>query len=221
MRDEHGPVEQIGLYLDVAYRIHFDNAKLSFGLKGGANIFQGKFSELNPNDPDDVVFQNDVSSQISPNFGFGVMYYADRYYVGLSTPKLANTKWLDVDSLSTVVQDGQQQHFFFIAGYVFDLSNYVQFKPSILVKAVQGAPINTDITANFLFYEKFWLGAMYRHSDAVGVLLQYQFTDALSAGYVYEYSTTPLSNYNNGTHEIMIGYDIGVKAKGIRSPRYF
>lgn len=221
IRDEHGPVEQLGFFVDVAYRIHFDNAKLSFGLKGGVNIFQGNFSELNPLDPDDIVFQDDVSSEVSPNFGFGVMYYSDRYYVGLSAPKLSNTKWLSVDSLETVVQSGQQQHYFLTAGYVFDLNNYVKFKPSFLVKAVEGAPWNVDLTANFLFYDKFWLGAMYRYQDAVGALLQYHITDAFTAGYVYEYSITSLSKYSGGTHEIMIGYDIGSKTQGVRSPRYF
>lgn len=220
-RDEHGPVEQYNINVDLAYRIFFNNSKLSFGLKGGVNLFQGKFTELNPLDPDDVVFQSDVSNQAKPNFGFGMMYYSDRFYVGLSAPKLLNTEWFSVDSLENIITDGQRQHYFFTAGYVFDINNYIKFKPSVLVKAVQGAPISADITANFLFYEKFWVGAMYRYNDAAGLLLQYHITDAFTAGYVYEYSLTPLSNYNNGTHEIMLGYDIGKKGQGLRSPRYF
>ena len=87
--------------------------------------------------------------------------------------------------------------------------------------AVQGAPISFDISANFLFYEKFWLGAMYRHDDAAGALVQYQITDDISVGYSYDYPLSILADYSGGSHEIMLGFEFGNKMKGIRSPRYF
>jgi len=222
MRDEHGPVTQYGLMLDVAYRMFIGNGqKLSFGIDGGMNIFQGKFADLHPLEQGDQVFQQNVNSKLDPQFGFGIMWYSDRFYLGLSTPKLLRTEFFDTDSLKLVSQDGQRAHYFLTGGYVFDLNPYTKFKPTFLVKAVQGAPISFDLSANFLFYEKFWIGAMYRNEDAVGALAQYYITNDLTVGYAYDYPLSPLRDHSGGSHEFMLGFAFGNKLKGIRSPRYF
>lgn len=222
MRDQHGPVTQYGFFADVAYRILMGNdARLSFGIKGGLNLMQGKFGELNPLDQNDQVFQANVTSKLDPQFGFGVMYYAERFYLGLSTPKMLRTEFFETDSLVFVSQPGQRSHWFLTGGYVWDLGSYTKFKPTFLVKAVTGAPVSFDLSANFFFYEKFWLGAMYRYQDAVGMLAQYHFTDGLYAGYAYDFTLSPLRNFSGGSHEIMVGIDFGRQLKGIRSPRYF
>ncbi|MBK6831531.1 MAG: type IX secretion system membrane protein PorP/SprF [Flavobacteriales bacterium] len=221
MRDAHGPVTQYGFMADVAYRIFMGESKLAFGLKGGLNLFQGKFAELNPLVAGDQVFQQNVNSKLDPQFGFGMMYYSDRYYLGVSTPKLLRSEFFETDSLAFVSEPGQRSHWFLSGGYVFDMGIYHKFKPTFLVKAVQGAPVSFDLSANFLFYEKFWLGAMYRHQDAVGVLAQYNINDDFSIGYSYDYPLSTLHNYSGGSHEIMLGYLLGKPVKGIRSPRYF
>ncbi len=154
MRDSHGPVTQYGFLADISYRIFMGDAKLAFGLKGGLNLFQGDFAELNPLVAGDQVFQANVSSKMDPQFGFGMMYYSDRYFIGLSAPKLMRTEFFETDSLAFVSQPGQRPHYFLTGGYVFDLGLYHKFKPTFLVKAVQGAPASFDLSANFLFYEK-------------------------------------------------------------------
>ncbi|MBZ0206673.1 MAG: type IX secretion system membrane protein PorP/SprF [Flavobacteriales bacterium] len=222
MRDEHGPVTQYGLIVDVAYRMFLANdQKLAFGIKGGLNLFQGDFAALHPLEANDQVFQQNVSTKTDPQFGFGIMWYGDRFYLGLSSPKVLRTDFFEVDSLRFVSQPGQRAHYFLTGGYVFNLSTYTKFKPTFMVKAVEGAPMSFDIGANFLLYEKLWLGAMYRYTDAVGALVQYNLTDGLSVGYAYDYPLSPLRNYSGGSHEFMLGLDFGTAPKGIRSPRYF
>ncbi len=221
MRDSHGPITQYTFMADVAYRIFMGDAKLAFGLKGGLNLFQGQFAELNPLVAGDQVFQQNVSTKLDPQFGFGVMYYSDRYFLGISTPKILRTDFFTTDSLAFVSSPGQRPHYFLTGGYVFDMGLYHKFKPTFLVKAVQGAPVSFDVSANFLFYEKFWLGAMYRHQDAVGALAQYYITNDLTVGYAYDYPLSTLRNYSGGSHEIMLGFEFGNKLKGVRSPRYF
>lgn len=221
LRDTHGPITQYTFMADVAYRIFMGDAKLAFGLKGGLNLLQGKYADLNPLDPNDQVFQQNVNTKLDPQFGFGVMYYSDRYYIGISTPKLLRTEFFQTDSLAFVSEAGQKPHYFLSGGYVFDLGLYHKFKPTFLVKAVDGAPLSFDLSANFLFFEKFWLGAMYRYDDAVGALAQYHITNDLSVGYAYDYPLSILRNYSGGSHEIMLGFEFGNKLKGIRSPRYF
>ena len=225
MRDELGPVQQYTVMGDVAYRLFLGNdAKLAFGLQGGVNIFQGDYTSLTPLDPNDQVFLENVETKVDPQFGFGTMYYSDRFYIGLSTPKIMRTKFYEeaeLDTLGEAFDLGQRAHWFLTGGYVFDLGTYTKFKPTAMLKAVQGAPMSFDLSASFLFYEKFWIGAMYRHEDAIGAYVQYWFTEGLHAGYSYDMPLSPLRDYSGGSHEIMIGYDFGNKTKGIRSPRYF
>ncbi|MFN3876460.1 MAG: type IX secretion system membrane protein PorP/SprF [Flavobacteriales bacterium] len=221
MRDAHGPVTQYGFMVDAAYRMFLGNSILAFGLKGGLNLFQGRFAELHPLVAGDQVFQANVNTKLDPQFGFGAMWYSERHYLGLSTPKLLRTEFFETDSLAFVSQPGQRPHYFLTGGYVFDLGLYHKFKPTFLVKAVQGAPVSFDLSANFLFYEKFWLGAMYRHTDAVGALAQYHITHDLTIAYAYDFPLSLLRNHSGGSHEIMIGLDLGKPAKGARSPRYF
>jgi len=229
MRDSHGPVTQYGFNVDLAYRMFVGrDSKLSFGLRGGMNLLQGDFANLTTIDPGDQVYQTNVGSKTDPQFGFGVMWYSDRHYLGLSMPKLLRTDFFDeddvpatLDSIGSAFQEGQRGHVFLSAGYVFDLGTYTKFKPTFLAKGVKGAPFSFDLSANFLFYEKFWLGAMYRHEDAIGAMAQYLITNDLSVGYSYDYPISVLNNYSGGSHEIMIGFEFGNKLKGIRSPRYF
>lgn len=228
MRDSYGPVTQYGFMVDVAYRMFVGrNSKLAFGIKGGMNLFQGDFASLSPLESGDQVFQANVSQKLDPQFGFGTMWYSDRHFLGLSMPKLLRTDFFEDNSstLDSIVgspfQTGQRGHTFLSGGYVFDMGTYTKFKPTFLVKGVKGAPISFDLTANFLFYEKVWLGAMYRHEDAVGALVQFLITNDFSIGYSYDYPISEMRNYSGGSHEFMIGYEFGNKLKGIRSPRYF
>jgi hypothetical protein len=62
---------------------------------------------------------------------------------------------------------------------------------------------------------------MYRTGDAYGFIAQWVFDQKLRIGYAIDFSTTNLQNYNNGTHEIMISYELKFLKEKFVSPRYF
>jgi len=218
--DVLGPEQRFGFYGTFAYRILFRKSKLSFGANAGFDVFQGKFSTLDLIDNNDQAFIEDVKGKFLPNAGFGIFYYSKVFYVGLSAPRLVqNSIYEAVDGTPT---NGKQLiSYYFTAGYVFQLSKEVKFKPAILFKFTQNAPAQLDVNLNFLFVERFWVGLMYRPSSAWGVLLQFQINDQLRFGYSLDLSTYELQSYNNGTHEFMLSYDFGYNRTKIRSPRYF
>lgn len=220
INDAHGPLKQTGLYGDVSYRIFFDRSKLAFGLKGGVNFFQANLVDLNPVEADDPAFQQNISNRTLPNFGAGVMWYSQTSYVGLSVPKILTNKLID-GNLPDFNNNAEKQHFFLVAGTVLEINNYINFKPAGTLRVVNGAPPSFDLTANFMFYEKFWVGAMYRFQESVGLLLQYEINNKMRVGYAYDYSTTDIGNYSSGSHEIMLGVDFGKNAGGDVSPRFF
>ena len=112
-------------------------------------------------------------------------------------------------------------HVFFMSGYVFDVNRIVKFKPSILAKYVKNAPVSIDLGATFLFYDRLWLGGIYRVGDSFGGLFQLQITDQIKIGYSYDLPINQLGAYNNGTHEVMVSFDFNLRPDRVRSPRYF
>ncbi len=220
VNDAIGPVKQTGFYLDASYRIFLGTNRLAFGLKAGTNLFSANLVDLNPLMENDNAFAANISSKMLPNFGFGAMYYGKKYYVGASVPKLLANKLID-GQLPDFLNNQERQHAFLIAGAVFDISYYTKFKPTILVKAVNGAPIGAEFTAQFLFFEKFWAGAMYRWEDAAGILLQYEINNKFKIGYAYDYILSDIRRYSDGSHEIMLGFDLIRGYGGDVSPRYF
>ena len=224
LNDKIGPTNTTSFYMDFSYKIKInDRAKLSFGLKGGLNLRKTDLTSLNTFEQNDPVFLDDIKSDFLPNFGFGMYYYTDKYYVGLSIPKLLENDFADNTVSSSTNLASEKKHYFFIAGAVIPLSETVKLKPTTFVKVTNGAPIEGDITANFIIYDRFWAGAMFRTGDAFGILAGLNVTDQLSVGYSFDWSmVNTTGRYNAGSHEIMVRYDFIFKEqKMIRSPRYF
>lgn len=221
LNDEFDPVKQTGIYIDYSYTLYFSNRRsLALGLKAGANFYEAGISDLTTVDPDDPTFANDINRSFLPNLGIGAFYYTQKYYFGLSVPKLIENK-INKNGVSTQSISREEMHVFFMAGYVFDINRIVKFKPSILTKYVKNAPVSLDATGTFLFYDRLWLGAMYRVGDSFGALFQIQATNQLKIGYSYDLPVNKLGAYNKGTHEIMATFDFNFGRGRVRSPRYF
>ena len=221
--DKIGPTVQNGMFADVAYRIRFaKQRKLSFGLRIGLSVFSAKFADLTTVDAGDALFQNNIKGKALFNFGFGIYYYSPKFYVGLSVPRLLRN---DVNISDASTGNAQiavnKMHYYFIMGYLFNVSPVVKIKPSTQIKFTPGAPLSADITACVILYDKFWVGAQYRIGDAAGLQAQFNITPQLRVGYSYDFSVSGLSRYNSGTHEIMLGYDLIFPKEKVKSPRYF
>lgn len=220
LNDKIGPTKSTSIALDLDYQVKLSKkSKLSFGLKGLANMYSNNLNALTTGDQNDLAFAQNTQ-RVLPNIGAGLYYYRERFYVGISTPKLMENK-LTTNSLGSASKE--QRHYFFIMGTVFNLGKDVKLKPTCFVKATEAAPIEGDVTATFLIKDKFSIGAMYRTGDAVGVLLGYNFTEQFTVGYSFDWSmANTTGKYNNGSHEIMLRYDLISKSKAkIKSPRFF
>lgn len=221
LNDQIGVSDDNTISGDLSYFIPVSkNARLSFGLKFSANWLSVDYNRLTIRHPDDIVLsdQNNINNQFSPNVGMGVYWHSDRRYIGISVPNFLETKHYD-DNISSTAKD--KMHFYLIAGTVFKLNTDLQFKPALLTKLVQGAPLQVDLSANFLFNEKFTFGAAYRLNAAVTGLVGFQVSDSWQIGYAYDAETTRLANYNSGSHEIFLRFELFSKINKVVSPRFF
>ncbi|PRX53153.1 type IX secretion system membrane protein PorP/SprF [Flagellimonas meridianipacifica] len=215
-------------YLDAVLSYTIDvslDAKLSFGLKAGGNMLSLDFNGLR-NFDQEVVSQENIDNQFSPNFGLGVYYHTDRFYAGLSAPNILETEFFDNsagDSNSVNFLATERINFYFITGYVFDLNSQLKFKPALLTKAVGGAPLQVDMSANFLFADRFSFGAAYRWDAAVSALAGFQITDQIMLGLAYDRETTELggTQFNDGSFEVFLRLELLKAFQRTVSPRFF
>lgn len=221
VNDRIGVSDNNTISADVAYSVSTsEKAKLSFGIKASVNLLSVDYTRLTIRDPNDVVLsqQNNINNQFSPNVGIGLYWHTSKNYIGISVPNFLETKRYD-DNVSTTSKD--KIHYYFIAGSVFDLNEDWQFKPAMMTKLVQGAPLQIDVSANFLFSQKFTFGAAYRLNAAVTGLVGFQVNESWQIGYAYDTDSSKLAHYNSGSHEIFLRFEFFQKLKKVVSPRFF
>ncbi len=219
VNDKLGPSEELFANANFSYIIPIGyDSNISFGLKAGVRVLDIDWSKGIYYQDNDPLLNTNINNKTAPMIGAGIYYYTDKMYAGISVPSFIRADYYDDVQESTV---SDRLHYYVMGGYVFDLSDNLKFKPAVLGKIVSGAPITVDVSANFLLYEKLTLGASYRWDDSVSALAGFQITRGLFAGYSYDYSVTELNKYNDGSHEIILKFELLPKNKRVKSPRFF
>ncbi len=220
--DKIGPVEENNIYADFSYTLNLGGEhKLAFGLKGGATFHKvalfTQIGQSNVPDLDDPAFSSNTNNTFL-NLGTGLFYYTKKYYVAFSVPNMLKSKHLDYSGR----QFGTETlHYFLTGGYVFDLNPNVKFKPFAMIKSAFNAPTSLDVSTNFLFNEKFEVGATYRMEDSFGAMVSYAVTPSLKIGYAYDHIVSDLKVTTASSHEVILLFDLNFPKKVSQSPRYF
>ena len=223
--DKIGPVEENNVYGDFSYTINLGGEhKLAFGLKAGLTFHKvGLFSDIYNTlpQPDDPAFQENINNTYF-NIGSGFFYYTDKYYLGFSVPNMLKSKHLDIRQSGDEYEFGSEtSHYFLTGGYVFDVTENVKFKPFFMLKSAFSVPASLDLSTNFLFNEKFEIGATYRLDDSFGAMVNYAVLPNLRIGYAYDHIVSDLKVTTPSSHEIILLYNVNFNKKVSRSPRYF
>jgi len=228
INDVVGLEKRFYMFGDYSYLLPInEDMKLRLGLKGGFTNYSNNLQEYQTNAPGsgitDPAFTGEIDRKFVPNFGVGAFLYGEKYFVGFSIPKIIGHEF--DNNYNNLSVSYELRHYFLTAGLVFDLGENIKFKPTMLTKATfsseTGAPVELDLSANFLIKERFWLGAMYRTGDSYGFIAQWIIDKKLRIGYSYDITTTNLQNFHSGSHEVMISYEMRFMKEMFASPRYF
>ena len=218
LNDRIGPTNENEISADISYSIRTSESfRLSFGLKVTANVFNLDVSRLNPVSQNDPQFQN-LNNSFTPNFGTGLYLHSEKTYIGLSVPNFIESNRYNSNSVSMFKE---KMNYYLIAGHVFDIGENLKFKPTLLTKMVTGAPLQVDVSGNFLINKKFVIGGAYRWSAAFSAMAGFQISEGVFVGYGYDKETTNLANYNSGSHEIFLRFELSKTYNKITSPRFF
>ncbi len=222
--DKLGDTRQTEVFANWSYHLFLNESgktRLSFGLRAGFSDYSSNLTETKVFDQGDPIFSQNQSNEFVPKFGAGAYLYSKLWYVGVSVPTIyaadKNIRFNTVDGGDRYFEP----HTYINAGYIFKTSENFAIKPSVLFKYLHGAPLQADINCNLLIKNTFWIGASYRTGDAIIGLLEYNIGDKFRIGYAYDFTTSELSDYNSGSHEIMLSFKFSKDVIKTKSPRYF
>jgi len=219
IEDDLGPENFTYLYGDFSYAIPTGRTgKLAFGVKGGFTQYSLDSDFRQSENFDPSIYG--IEDRWTPNVGLGIYWSNNRLYAGLSAPRVLNTD-KNVDEGFEALD---RISYYFTAGYVLDITKNIKFKPAGLIKATNGAPLSFDLTGNFLFNEKLWLGGSYRINEqtaAIGGIADFQISKQLRVGYAYEKPISDIASFTSGSHEILLMYEFKFISSKLKSPRYF
>jgi type IX secretion system PorP/SprF family membrane protein len=219
LNDRIGPSDESNLAANLSYYIVLNDVyNLYFGIRGSVNLLNVDLNKLNieyTQDPDLI----NIDNKLSPNVGAGLYLQSENSYLGISVPNFLETTHYK-DSQTSIAKE--KQHFYLMAGYVFDLSYNFKFKPAAMVKILTSSPTQVDLSANFLYNEKFTFGLGYRLGTAMSALAGFQVSDKILIGYAYDQNTSNLGQYTSGSHELLLRFDLANYRKTNRSSfRFF
>lgn len=227
VNDEIGNGTNQDTYFDAVFSYTVptsNNGKLSFGLKAGGHLLNIDFNQLRNYDPSNAaVGENNIDQKFSPNFGAGIYYHNEKFYAGLSVPNFLQTEHFDSSGNSNSFLAQERMNWYLITGYVFELNPDLKLKPALLFKAVEGAPLQADLSATVLLNDKVSLGAAYRWDAAMSALVGFQLNEKIMLGLAYDREITELGNtaFNNGSFEIFLRFEFLTRYKNILAPRFF
>lgn len=204
--DEIGSYRNNHVYGYYAYKIHMEDATFSMGLQAGFNLLGADFSALDLQNPDDISF-NSFSSQFKPNFGAGVYYNKRNYFLGFSVPFILNNKV--AGSFQDFASEIREARYYFIRGGAIlplDRNERVKINPSVLVRAQEGQPLSFDLNGSVIFYDIFSVGGSYRLGDSFISFIDLKISEKIHFGYSYDWTSSNLNVFSNGTHEFMINF---------------
>lgn len=227
VNDEIGNGTNQDTYFDAVFSYTVptsEEGKLSFGLKAGSHFLNIDFNRLRNYDPSNAALgQTNIDNKISPNFGAGVYYHTEQFYAGLSIPNFLETEHFDSGGNSNSYIAQERMNWYLITGYVFDINPDLKLKPALLFKAVEGAPLQADLSATVLLNDTFSLGAAYRWDAAMSALVGFQLNEKLMLGLAYDREITELgsTSFNDGSFEIFLRFEFLTRYKNILAPRFF
>jgi type IX secretion system PorP/SprF family membrane protein len=220
-RDALGLQIDQGVMATYAYRIYFAKSSLAFGLQFGFDYFDLDWDAYHTQYPDPAFDPQDIK-RVTPDANFGIYWQSNRVYAGVSSKQLLQNKsGVNTDASGNSTYSKLKRHFYLMGGFALPLDEKIIFRPSMMVKYTHNAPVQVDLNASVLFADVFWIGASFRTGNAVTFLTEFRITPRFKVGYSYDIYTNELLNYNNGSHEIRLGFEFPLYESRMRTPRYF
>jgi type IX secretion system PorP/SprF family membrane protein len=214
--DKEGFNKDINLSLSYAYQFHVGNGKLGLGLSGSfmnRKLDGGKWNipDSPLHDQGDDAIPKGTQNEFIFDVGAGLFYRTEELYVGISSTHLMQDEFVyESEGTAAQAKEKMVRHYYMTAGYNLQLSNPAfELLPSVMLQS-DAKTTKIDLNTTVLYNKKFWFGVTYRVGAAVVGMIGIEILNGLKVGYSYDFDTTALSSFSNGSHEVMLGYSFNL-----------
>lgn len=220
LNDQLGSKNETGAMLNYAYRMKLKNGKLSLGMAAGLSNLNTDLAKVRFTDTGDDLIQVSARRATLPEFSLGAYYYSKRFYLGVSMPLFLTQFNTSGSGNYRPVFNLATSNYMASAGYVWRISENLDILPSVMLRSNPVNSTQLDIHCKFIIKQRFWIGSSIRTNGNLSALIQFQANPQFRIGYAYSYELSPLSSYQQGTHEIILRYSFRYLID-VMSPRYF
>jgi len=216
INDKLGYENSLNLKLYYAHHLQISQSMLlSFGAGIGFLNKTIDGTKLIYEDESDLSAFYNKESRTRPDFNFGAEVNTSKFTFGISSTHVEQ-------SLAGATLFKVPRHLYTYAKYRIEASDKINIVPTFLIKSSVFIT-QLDLSTVFFYDNKFWAGAAYRLDESYVGIIGFNITKDLKFSYSYDYSTGPVKNYSDGSHEVMITYSVSLGQKPMmsKSPRYF
>jgi type IX secretion system PorP/SprF family membrane protein len=234
---ELGAEQNTSMTLSYAYHKPVSNIGiLSIGAGGGfyqktldGTILRtpdGNYDENNPINHNDLILSEGRETAIVPIFNAGVFFQAEQFEIGLSSINVVEPKV----NLNTNVNFQLKRHYFMTMAYNWDINSSFSLQPSIMAKS-DFIETQIEISTIIKYNDNIFGGLAFRGYnkntiDATAFLVGMKLSEKITLAYSYDLTLSSYNSVSNGSHEILINYNLnkiigaGVPPRIIHNPRF-
>jgi type IX secretion system PorP/SprF family membrane protein len=214
MFENNGPLTYFTSQIAYAYFLPLSKytlSELSFGLSLELSQFKIDENKLDPRDEGDPELTGLNDSYFYPESGFGIYYHNEQFQIGASVNELFQTP-LPYDE-TALIQN--KRDLFFQTGYKFYLKRF-ELEPSLLIARIDERPIYYYSQLKLFYLNYNWISLAYKSSHTITTAFGFR-VRRMTIGYAYECNVSKLQRYFGGSHEIILGINVGLyEPSGIR-----
>jgi type IX secretion system PorP/SprF family membrane protein len=204
--DVTGPTSRLGFYGSYAYNLRLkDDIRISMGISLGLLQYKIDGSQIKLHDLNDPSLGTEVYAEFVPDADFGVLIYGKNWHGGIIAKQLFNYK-LNFDDVNALGINTLKTHFAMHGAYRYDIDDEWAVEPYALLKFMYPVPLQIDLGARGIWRKMAWFGVSWRSSDAIALMIGYEYEEQISFGYSYDITISDLNQASSGTHEIMVGF---------------
>lgn len=180
------------------------NYKLSFGISALLNQYSFDNSVIDLYQQGDPSFVGGVQRSLVPDAAFGVLLQSNKLSVGFGAHQLFQSS---IKEINTVSPDANKlaRHYFVNASYKILFNNQFSLTPSAMLKTTSVTDLQADLQLVAQFRNLIGFGISYRVKQSPSILIQLH-QNRFVFGYSYDLPGGALQNYQNGSHELVLGY---------------
>lgn len=207
LSDEQGPYKQSEIGL--VYAIHTPIARGTYAAMGISPVLQTTKVDLSEvwvkDETNDDAYQTLLQNGASQTFlhlNIGLSVYSDKYYFSYGVIEGANI-FLSGNEEINDTKTPIRHHI--LGGYRFFVSNNVELIPNTFIRLDPSEPAFFELGMRARYDRNIWTGLSYRNDHTLVGMFGLILNNKWKFGYAYEYKTTDITRYSNGSHEITLG----------------